>query len=242
MNYIKHINNFFRRAAADHHLSPGHISLYMAIFQEWNLHRFKDIFTLNRQHLMLLSKVRSKDTYHKYIKELHIAGYIHCYPSVIRGYPPRVSVPRLDLLYDQNSNVQIGLFTPVDNDGKQVESGTEPVPDPGLVSPENRTAPVLKQGHIYKHINSKQENSVLTTPTLMEVTEFFKENNYPALEAKKFWYYNESKHWLLADGMLIRRWEPLAHKWMLGINPPGGGTAGNTPNEIDRDKNYDVPL
>lgn len=242
MNYIKHINNFFRRSATDARLCPGHISLYMAIFQQWNHHRFKDYFTINRKDLMQLSKVRSKDTYHKYIRELHEAGYIHCYPSVIRGYPPEVSVPRLDLLYDKHSTAQADLFTSVDNDAEPAENGTEPVPDTDAGSPENGTEAVLKPGHIYKQTNSKPETFVLETPTLMEVSLFFKENNYPVLEAKKFWYYNESKHWLLADGQLIRQWEPLAHKWMLSV-PAGGHNAGPGVNPgIDGDKNYNEPL
>jgi len=242
MNYIKHINNFFRRSATDSHLSAGHISLYMAIFQEWNYHRFKDYFTINRKNLMMLSKVRSKDTYHKYIKDLHEAGYIRCYPSVIKGYPPNVSVTRMDLLYEKKSHAQIGLFMPVDNESEPAENGTDPVPDSAAYSPKNRTVPVLKPGHIYKQTNSKEENCVLETPTLLEVKIFFKENNYPELEAKKFWYYNESKEWLLADGQLIRQWEPMAHKWMLSV-PDGGGKTGPEANSgIDRDKNYDEPL
>src|SRR5437868_13706457 len=35
--------------------------------------------------------------------------------------------------------------------------------------------------------------------TLAELETFFRENNYPAIEARKFFYYNEAKGWMLNE-------------------------------------------
>ena len=81
MNYIRHLTGFFERAAKDFHLNPTHISLYISIFQLWNLNRFKSPLSVSRSELMALSKVGSKTTYHKCMKELQQFGYIRYDPS-----------------------------------------------------------------------------------------------------------------------------------------------------------------
>ena len=40
MNYIKLLNAAFEKFFFDDRLNPTHISLYMALFQEWNSSRF----------------------------------------------------------------------------------------------------------------------------------------------------------------------------------------------------------
>lgn len=41
MNYIKHLNNIMIHFAEDDRLNPSHISLYMALFQLWNMNKFE---------------------------------------------------------------------------------------------------------------------------------------------------------------------------------------------------------
>ena len=81
MNYIRHLTSFFDRAAKDYRLNPTHISLYMSIFQLWNVNRFKNPISLSRSEVMELSKVCSKTTYHKCMKELQQLGYLRYDPS-----------------------------------------------------------------------------------------------------------------------------------------------------------------
>lgn len=81
MNYIRHLTGFFHRAAKDYQLNPTHVSLYIAIFQLWNLNRFKSPISVSRSELMGLSKVSSKTTYHKCMRELQQFGYIRYDPS-----------------------------------------------------------------------------------------------------------------------------------------------------------------
>ena len=81
VNYIKHLNAVFDQFSKDSHLNPTHISLYMALFQIWNNNRFPESFHINREEVMKLSKVGSKSTYHRCLKELDNHGYIFYRPS-----------------------------------------------------------------------------------------------------------------------------------------------------------------
>jgi replication initiation and membrane attachment protein DnaB len=81
MNYIKHLTGFFEKVAVDKALNPTHVSLYMSLFQFWNCNRFKNPISISRDELMRISKISSKATYHKCLKNLHSLGYIKYEPS-----------------------------------------------------------------------------------------------------------------------------------------------------------------
>lgn len=81
MNYIKHLTGFFEKVAIDKTLNPTHVSLYIALFQFWNCNRFKNPISINRDEVMRISKISSKATYHKCLKNLHSLGYISYEPS-----------------------------------------------------------------------------------------------------------------------------------------------------------------
>jgi len=81
MNYIKHLTGFFDKIVTDKALNPTHISLYIGLFQFWNLNRFVNPISITRDEIMRISKIYSKATYHKCIKDLHQKGYIIYQPS-----------------------------------------------------------------------------------------------------------------------------------------------------------------
>ncbi len=81
VNYIKHLNGIFNQFSKDSRLNPTHISLYVALFQLWNSNRFAEVFFVNREEVMQYSKIGSKSTYHRCIKELSHWSYIVYYPS-----------------------------------------------------------------------------------------------------------------------------------------------------------------
>jgi hypothetical protein len=81
MNYIKHLSGFFNKIVDDHDMNPTHVSLYMALFQFWNLNRFQNPISITRNEMMRISKIFSKATYHKCVNELHGKGYIRYEPS-----------------------------------------------------------------------------------------------------------------------------------------------------------------
>lgn len=65
----------------DTRLNPTHISLYVALFQLWNNSFFKGEFYINREEVMDYSKIGSKSTYHRCIKELSHWNYLLYSPS-----------------------------------------------------------------------------------------------------------------------------------------------------------------
>ena len=81
MNYIKLLAGFFEMIAKDDRLNPTHVSMYMAIFQFWNINHFQNPISISRNQVMLVSKISSTATYHKCIKELNEYGYLEYLPS-----------------------------------------------------------------------------------------------------------------------------------------------------------------
>ena len=81
INYIKHLNGVFDQFAKDNRLNPTHISLYVALFQLWNHNFFREEFHINREEVMDFSKIGSKSTYHKCIKQLSHWNYLLYIPS-----------------------------------------------------------------------------------------------------------------------------------------------------------------
>ena len=81
INYIRHLNGVFEQFSKDSRLNPTHISLYVALFQLWNNNFFKEEFHISRDDVMDFSKIGSKSTYHRCIKELSHWNYILYTPS-----------------------------------------------------------------------------------------------------------------------------------------------------------------
>ena len=81
INYIKHLNGVFEQFSKDSRLNPTHISLYVALFQLWNVNYFKEEFYINREEVMTYSRIGSKSTYHRCIKELSHWSYLLYTPS-----------------------------------------------------------------------------------------------------------------------------------------------------------------
>ena len=49
MNYIAHLTAVMERIAQDDRLNPSHVSLYLALFQFWNMNRFKNTISIHRE-------------------------------------------------------------------------------------------------------------------------------------------------------------------------------------------------
>jgi hypothetical protein len=81
MNYIKHLTGFFNKINYETNLNPTHISLYLALFQCWNVNRFKNPTGISREEIMKASKINSKATYHKCMKELELLGFMIYNPT-----------------------------------------------------------------------------------------------------------------------------------------------------------------
>lgn len=101
VNYIQHLSCFFFRSERTSGMRPPHVSLYMALFRQWNALKFCEVMPVSREHLMHVSKIGSRDCYHRSIKQLHALGFITYYPSQQPREQARVAVKRLDLSAEQ---------------------------------------------------------------------------------------------------------------------------------------------
>ena len=81
VNYIQHLNAVLEQFRKDNRLNPTHISLYLALFQFWNHHRFPELIQVSRDEIMGIAKIGSTTTYHKCIRELDKGGYLKYMPS-----------------------------------------------------------------------------------------------------------------------------------------------------------------
>lgn len=81
MNPLKLIQNFLEHFENNKSLKHSHLSLYLALYNEWQKSGFINPINVTRQELMKSSKINSTATYHKCIKELHIKGIITYKPS-----------------------------------------------------------------------------------------------------------------------------------------------------------------
>ena len=103
MNYIRHMNGFFARLSEDKRMSSYHISLYFALFQQWNEQRFAEQFIITRGETMEMSRLGSMNTYARCMKELAEWGYIVYKPSSNLHAGSRVSCIRFDTAGDTAS-------------------------------------------------------------------------------------------------------------------------------------------
>jgi hypothetical protein len=81
MEEVKELTSFFSAIREDHRIGTSHISLYMALFQLYNLNRFKNPISVNRSSIMKIAKIFGVATYHKCMRDLTEFGYINYEPS-----------------------------------------------------------------------------------------------------------------------------------------------------------------
>jgi hypothetical protein len=128
MNYITHMNGWIARVYDDDRLQSNHISLYLALFQFWNLNRFQTPIIIIREELMRLSKIGSANTYTKCIKQLDEWGYIRYEPSYNPMQGSRVHLYRFDKGGDKGTDKGLGqVLRPYIKHKKQVKLGNNNV-------------------------------------------------------------------------------------------------------------------
>ncbi|WP_299800739.1 hypothetical protein [uncultured Maribacter sp.] len=214
MNYIKLLNAAFEKFFFDDRLNPTHISLYMALFQEWNSSRFADEFYVNRRDLMLASKIGSKSTYHRCVTDLNAWDYLSYFPS---NNPYKGSKIRMSII-GTSDEPDMGRYNPI---LEQVAEQYRPngVPLTGQLHPINGQVvdshrPIGGQALVSNTNNTKQVNNIKQPKGWQAVILFFEEKGFDANEGKKFFEHYENRSWQTSDGKAIRDWRALATNWM----------------------------
>jgi hypothetical protein len=203
MNYIKLLNAAFEKFFFDDRLNPTHISLYMALFQEWNGSRFANEFYINRQDLMRVAKIGSKSTYHRCVTDLDAWDYLSYLPS---NNPYKGSKIKMSIIGTSDEPVT-GQYNPI---LEQLAEQYHPIREPVVC----QHRPINGQALVSTINNTKQANNNKQPKGRQAVLIFFKEKGFDADEGKKFYDHYEANKWYTSDGELIRDWQALAIAWM----------------------------
>ena len=193
MNYIKHLNGVFQQFSKDSRLNPTHVSLYMALFQYWNINRFPKEFYINREEVMAMAKIGSVSTYHRCLRRLDEWKYLQYMPS---HNPFKGSKIKL-LKFGTTSGTTTGT-----SNGQAVEQ----VVEQALVSNIN----INKQNK-----TSNKHSRVCRPKNEHDVVEFFKMNKWPLTEGVKFYNHYEGVGWKVGGKSRIEDWMAMAKNWML---------------------------
>ena len=248
MNYIKHLTGFFEKVAIDKTLNPTHVSLYIALFQFWNCNRFKNPISINRDEVMRISKISSKATYHKCLKNLHSLGYINSEPSYnpfkgshvilfnfsedLKPLPKSERKPKNEPLNELVSEQALNKSCTSSETGTEQAvvpsinyiNNTNILNDKNVSNLEKLTKNFEEINNLdLKNENSKEEKSSAKKeeklqPSIEEVKTYFQENNFPEQEAQKFFNYFKSVGWLVGGKTPMVDWQAAAQNWM--INAP----------------------
>lgn len=221
-NYIRHLNAVFIQFSKDNRLNPTHISLYVALFQLWNTNRFPEEFYINRDEVMHYSKIGSRTTYHRCIKELSHWKYVIYYPSHNPFKGSKIKMFKFgtstgQVLYPSHTNIETSsgqaLVSNINNN-KQIENN-------------------------YKLEKPKSENEVII---------FFKNENWPEIEAQKFFNHYQSNGWKIGGRSKMVDWHAASKNWILKSldlksQKTLNGVDHNTDNlKTTNNKNYNEPL
>lgn len=294
MNYIKHLTGFFEKVVIDKALNPTHVSLYMALFQFWNCNRFKNPISINRDEVMRISKISSKATYHKCLKNLHSLGYINYEPSynpfkgshvILFNFSEDLKpVPKSERKLKNEPLIEPVSEQALNKSCTSDETSTEQAVVPSInyinntnSSNDKNVANLNKQAKNFEDENNfklkneteekeksfaKKEKDVddfvipseaevsplkKATPTTEEVRTYFQDNNFPELEAQKFFNYFSSVGWLVGGKIPMIDWQAAAQNWIINsvnFNHNTDTTPTNRPKHLNTttDKNYAEPL
>lgn len=173
VNYILQLNAVLEMFNNDNRIKQGHITLYLAFFHLWNRKFFKETLTINRELIMERAKIKSKTTYHNHLRDLDAWGYLKYYPSYhpSRGY--KIRMTRACLKSGTTSSTQ------------EVQKLAECVP-----KPSQKLVTSIK--HKTKENLNKQPKIIFNES---EVILFFQKNNWPEIEARKFYVFIKLKKW-----------------------------------------------
>jgi hypothetical protein len=187
MNYIKQLTAVCVKFTEDDRLNASHVSIYLALFQIWNVNRFNNPISVSRMDVMKISKIGSKATYHKCLKELDYWGYIKYIPS-----------------HNPLKGSKIKMF--------KFETTPEQEQEQVLVQNEDQVV-VPSINNVKNKNNTKQLEKRFIKPTLSEIMEII----FRKEEAEKFLNYYESKGWKIGGRSPMKNWRAAAKNWMLNF-------------------------
>ncbi len=203
MNYIRQLTEVFQYFIKDQKLNPTHVSLYFALFYYWNGNRFPEIFFVQREEIMQLSKIGSTSTYHKCLKDLHDWNYLEYLPS---RNPFKGS--QVKMIEFRTSSEQDEIEQEKSGEIEEENSRTRSEYELKKLHPSTETA-------LVSYINNIKHNKHNKTKNKKDIVEYFKKNNWSVKEALKFFSHYEATGWKMGGNVEIEDWQALAEGWII---------------------------
>jgi hypothetical protein len=234
VNYIKQLTQALMRFSDDDRLNPSHVSLYLALFQFWNMNRFQNPISINRSEVMRVSKIGSNATYHRCIKQLDEWSYLEYIPS----YNPM-----------KGSKINMFIF---ETSSEQALNGNHPKNEqvvgqvlvPSINSINNTNNNKQSKGESNSPNSKKRKTQKrFSPPSLNEIIEFFKEKKANTDDAEKFFNHFESNGWKVGGRTKMKDWQAAARNWIKRSEEfKNEKNKTSSRLNVNESKNYDIPL
>lgn len=245
VNYIKHLESIHSAFVEDSRITPFHVSLYMALFHQWNSAMFPEQLSIARSEIMRFSKLGSVNTYTKCLKELHAFNYLNYVPSKNPYVGSLINMYRFDNSSSNSSDHSTCLKT--DN---SCDNTSETVVRPYINNTNNKKQlNITNIDEVDSKIDQaqklKEKRNVFIKPSVDEVKVFFKEKNKSDLEAKKFFNHFESNGWLVGGKSKMKNWQAAARNWILNSEKFASSSKGSPKPgslNVNQNKDYSIPL
>ncbi|PWV45787.1 hypothetical protein [Chitinophaga sp. S165] len=243
INFIRHLNAFYTVVHEHERLRASDISLYVALFQLWNLERFPVSLVVNRALAMKLCKIGSLHTYTQCLKRLHNFGFLTYEPS--------------DELFSRS----VIKMLPLEKD-KGAKNDTHACSNK---DPANGSKIDTDRVSILTHFNNKQINNFINesktahtrkkskdkikappAPELEAIRTYFRAAAQSDREAELFYFHYKAIGWTMG-GMPILDWTAAAEKWISRIPLIKNNAIANTTSTVgglrsEKNKRYDEPF
>jgi hypothetical protein len=242
VNYIKHLESIHSKFIEDSRITPFHVSLYMALFHQWNSAMFPEQLSIARSEIMRFSKLGSVNTYTKCLKELHAFGYIEYLPSKNPYVGSLINMYRYDNSSSNCSDNSVCLKTDHSSDNTN-----ETVVRPYINSiNNNKQLNITNIGRDNSGVvpQPKSKKEIFIPPSLEEAILFFKEKNKTDVDAEKFFNHFESNGWLVGGKSKMKNWQAAARNWILNSDKFQNNTKKLKPGNlnVNQNKDYSIPL
>lgn len=90
---------FFDAIADDTRISATHISLYVSLWNDWNMKGGLNPFAIERDTIMKTAKISARRTYHRCMNNLQEYGYIKYLPASNSFTQSMVYLKRVEALF-----------------------------------------------------------------------------------------------------------------------------------------------
>ena len=247
MNYIKHLSSVHEKIIADDRLSPWHVSLYYALFHNWNFNQFSDNFQIVRRLLMVESKIGSVNTYTRCLKELNQWGYIKYFPSYNPHKSSVVTIITFDTSTDNGSDKGSDKGTNTSADNSRETSYKTYINNKNIINSNSieldNTKNEKDENFVFKKEKNVSKKVETNTPkNLEEVEAYFLSKEKSKTQANMFFNYYEANGWMVGQNKM-KNWRAAANNWILYDKKNIQSKQEKTTYlHVDQDKDYSIPL